>query len=349
MRLRKTGKKRTTTTEANEKSLCQKASKYSKSYMDEQKNRTSFALIRLFACLLARSLARSRFSPLHWSQVSKNHITRYYFRLSGITFPFFRCSRFLSHHHLHFILSEICLTSDSLLWKLPFPRTISLAHFVPTFLSESNWNEYRVVSIETAANFKGHFNQQASFWYGSFFSNVNVCVCVSVSLPLSFYLALSLLFCMCFIFSDISQHQTFYDPCLLIPSFTLHFMRMCLCVCVLYFKCVNLDSIHHMVWWWWYTYLNLCVFDWDASIHANNQFMLTIRTISAQFKISQYNSYGCACACIFRTEISNAFGEANHHRKIHFFSSSSSIFTFYFSFSNIYFFNIYTTQKYYVQ
>lgn len=36
------GKKRTTTpTDANEKSLRQKANKYSESYMDEQENRTS--------------------------------------------------------------------------------------------------------------------------------------------------------------------------------------------------------------------------------------------------------------------------------------------------------------------
>lgn len=176
-----------------------------------------------------------------------------------------------------------------------------------------------------------------------------VCVCVFHFLYLSISLSLSLILYVFYFQRHFPTPNVLWS---MLTDTIIHFTfyaNVFVCVCVLYFKCVNLDSIHHMVWWWWYTYLNLCVFDWDASIHANNQFMLTIRTISAQFKISQYNSYGCACACIFRTEISNAFGEANHHRKIHFFSSSSSIFTFYFSFSNIYFFNIYTTQKYYVQ
>lgn len=132
---------------------------------------------------------------------------------------------------------------------------------------------------------------------------------------------------LCVLFSTILSNQTFYDPYLLMPSFTLHYvcldfiLNAPISTASIYYGMASwLTQLHTYIYKYVYCIHTFLIENWDASIHANNKFMLTIRTISEQFKISQYNHmYECVRVFCERRNTLNAFGEANHHWKIHFF------------------------------
>lgn len=168
---KKKGRKRTTT-EANKKSLCQKANKCSKATLDEEENqKIARSLAPPFICLFARSFARSIFPFIDrkYQRIILHGITFVY---QGLLFPFFSThaaspplSPPISSEILFFFLffvGNFYLTSHS----LHFKDAVSPSNlFSPLFahFSISIWIKRKripnSVAIETAANFKGHFNQ----------------------------------------------------------------------------------------------------------------------------------------------------------------------------------------------
>lgn len=129
-----------------------------------------------------RSLVLSHFSfvtPLQCSHVSKTHITRYYFCLSGITFRslvFFccRCCCTVSSCFTLSIRNSNCCFSEIIQHQIHgfhncrFPeQSVLLTLFVCAHFSiciKTNARDAKLaVAIETVINFKGHFNQWTSF------------------------------------------------------------------------------------------------------------------------------------------------------------------------------------------
>lgn len=109
----------------------------------------------------------------------------------------------------------------------------------------------------------------------------------------------------------------------------IHFYIMRVwCVCVLYFKCVNLDSIHHVMAVVVLMLMVVCI----QYVYVI-EMRLFMRAANSSWCVRVYELR----TCIFRTEILNAFRKANHHRKIHFFFEYLQ---FFFFFANIYFFKI---------
>lgn len=162
------------------------------------------------------------------AKVSKTHITRYYFCLSGITFlSFFSVARSLVLPSPS--ICAIAIVFSRKLFSIRFmaftiavsPRNLC----VPTFLCKSKLMQRMpsFVAIETVVNFKGHFNQWTSFKHRSilFFERMSVTHTRS-----------SLFYCGCDLFSATFRNQTFYDPCLLMPSFTF---TLCVCDVCAYF------------------------------------------------------------------------------------------------------------------
>lgn len=117
------------------------------------KNHCAKKRTKLHGSTRKSNIARSHFLPLHCSQISKTHITWYYFRLPEITFPFFRYSLYL------FVVSlSLSLHSSPSLKKLfnirfiTFKIVVSPSNLFSLFYTDVNQIEAkrRIVATETS-------------------------------------------------------------------------------------------------------------------------------------------------------------------------------------------------------